>query len=143
MDLKEMVLSTLADLQNAQEAKLASEPIVSADPPTSAPTEAINATQERQETIAPKQAESKQESAIGLKEIESDSQSPKIESQDAARADDEAKFLSAVKERVLTLFEGFQSPNNRAVEAKVDLTLNFLEYLLSAIEERLDELTPK
>lgn len=52
----------------------------------------------------------------------------------------EAFFLKNMKERIHVLFEGFQSPNNANIEAKVDLTLNFLEYLLSSIETRLNEL---
>lgn len=52
----------------------------------------------------------------------------------------EAMFLENMKERIHVLFEGFQSPNNVNIEAKVDLTLNFLEYLLGAIETRLKEL---
>ncbi|GHS89501.1 hypothetical protein FACS189487_09830 [Campylobacterota bacterium] len=52
----------------------------------------------------------------------------------------EAVFLAALRERVLTLFEGFESPNNRAIGAKVDLTLNFFEYLLSVIDDRLEKL---
>lgn len=52
----------------------------------------------------------------------------------------EALFLENMKERIHVLFEGFQSPNNANIEAKVDLTLNFLEYLLSTIETRLSEL---
>jgi hypothetical protein len=53
---------------------------------------------------------------------------------------DEVKYLESVKERLLVLFEGFQSPNNAEIEAKIDLTLNFLEYLLSTIDSRLDTL---
>ncbi|MDF1881017.1 hypothetical protein JHD50_06815 [Sulfurimonas sp. MAG313] len=49
-------------------------------------------------------------------------------------------FLENMRERVHVLFEGFQSPNNANIEAKVDLTLNFLEYLLSSIETRLKEI---
>jgi len=52
----------------------------------------------------------------------------------------EALFLENMKERIHVLFEGFQSPNNANIEAKVDLTLNFLEYLLSSIETRLKEI---
>ena len=52
----------------------------------------------------------------------------------------EVLFLQNMKERIHVLFEGFQSPNNVNIEAKVDLTLNFLEYLLSTIETRLGEL---
>lgn len=52
--------------------------------------------------------------------------------------EDEARMLEGIRERLLVLFEGFQSPNNVAIEAKVDLTLNFLEYLLATIDNRLD-----
>jgi len=61
---------------------------------------------------------------------------PKSEPSD----EEERLFLERLKERLLVLFEGFQSPNNQAVEAKVDLTINFLEYLLAMIEERLQRL---
>jgi len=36
------------------------------------------------------------------------------------------------------MFEGFNSPKNQNTDAKVDLTINFLEYLLSVTDERLD-----
>ena len=52
----------------------------------------------------------------------------------------EAVFLENMRERIHVLFEGFQSPNNVNIEAKVDLTLNFLEYLLSSIETRIKEI---
>lgn len=55
----------------------------------------------------------------------------------------EEKFLESVRERLLVLFEGFQSPNNQQIEAKVDMTLNFLEYLLTTIDARLERLNEK
>jgi hypothetical protein len=51
---------------------------------------------------------------------------------------DEKQFLESIQERLLVLFEGFQAPNNTKVEAKVDLTLNFLEYLLASVENRIN-----
>ena len=51
----------------------------------------------------------------------------------------EEQFLNNLRERILVLFEGFKAPNNRNIEAKVDLTLNFLEYLLATIDERLKD----
>ncbi len=53
---------------------------------------------------------------------------------------DEQRYLESVKERLLVLFEGFQSPNNSHIEAKVDLTLNFLEYLLATIDTRIEKI---
>ena len=55
----------------------------------------------------------------------------------SASYDDERQFLDGIRERLLVLFEGFQSPNNVQIEAKVDLTLNFLEYLLATIDNRI------
>ncbi len=54
--------------------------------------------------------------------------------------DNERQFCESMRERILVLFEGFQSPNNKSIEAKVDLTLNFLEYSLAVLDERLEKL---
>lgn len=54
--------------------------------------------------------------------------------------DDQKQFFLNLRERILVLFEGFQSPNNKNIEAKVDLTLNFLEYLLATIDEHLESM---
>ncbi len=51
----------------------------------------------------------------------------------------EEQFLKNLRERILVLFEGFKSPNTQNIEAKLDMTLNFLEYLLASIDERLSE----
>ncbi|QOY53540.1 hypothetical protein HUE87_06325 [Candidatus Sulfurimonas marisnigri] len=53
---------------------------------------------------------------------------------------DEMIFLISMRERLLVLFEGFQAPNNTNIEAKVDMTLNFLEYVLITLDERVLEL---
>lgn len=60
--------------------------------------------------------------------------------QDRSWIEEEYKFLESLRERLLVLFEGFQSPNNRSVESKIDLTLNFLEYLLVILDERIAKL---
>jgi len=52
----------------------------------------------------------------------------------------EMMFLVSMRERLLVLFEGFQAPNNTNIEAKVDMTLNFLEYVLVTIDSRVEEL---
>ena len=52
----------------------------------------------------------------------------------------EEVFLLSTRERLLVLFEGFQAPNNKNIEAKIDLTLNFLEYMLASIDDRIDEI---
>lgn len=57
--------------------------------------------------------------------------------------DDEKHFCESMRERILVLFEGFQSPNNKSIEAKVDLTLNFLEYSLALLDERIEKIDNK
>ena len=48
-----------------------------------------------------------------------------------------------MRERFLVLFEGFQAPNNAALEAKIDLTLNFMEYVLSTLDNRIEQIKGK
>ena len=60
--------------------------------------------------------------------------------QHQSSSNDEEQFLSSVKERMLVLFEGFQAPNNTNIEAKVDLTLNYLEYVLASVDSRLEKI---
>jgi hypothetical protein len=74
-----------------------------------------------------------------LQELQSDMQNMQ-EAVVENRSGSEKLFLQTMQERLLVLFEGFQSPNNVQIEAKVDLTLNFLEYLLAMIENRLKEI---
>ncbi len=62
---------------------------------------------------------------------------PELTISKESSSNDEKQFLESIQERLLVLFEGFQAPNNTKVEAKVDLTLNFLEYLLASIENRI------
>lgn len=63
---------------------------------------------------------------------------PKIEQEQTLSS--EMMFLASMRERLLVLFEGFQAPNNTNIEAKVDMTLNFLEYVLVTIDSRVEEL---
>lgn len=69
---------------------------------------------------------------------------PKIEAQPEIQqeqnSNNELFFLESIRERMLVLFEGFQAPNNTNIEAKVDMTLNFLEYVLVSIDSRVGEL---
>ncbi len=52
---------------------------------------------------------------------------------------DEGVFLENVRERILVLFEGLQSCDDENINTKLDITLNFLEYLLAKIEQRLEK----
>ena len=52
---------------------------------------------------------------------------------------EEERCLNAMQERILVLFEGLQSPNNRNIEDKVDMILNFLEFTLAIIDEKKNQ----
>jgi len=63
---------------------------------------------------------------------------PVVEQEDESSSpDSELIYLNSIRERLLVLFEGFQAPNNSNIEAKVDMTLNFLEYTLATIDARV------
>ena len=47
------------------------------------------------------------------------------------------EFLLHLRERILVLFEGLQSPNIDSLDKKLDLTINFLEYTLAEIDKKL------
>jgi hypothetical protein len=65
---------------------------------------------------------------------------PEYETEDETQVDSELVYLNSIRERLLVLFEGFQAPNNANIEAKVDMTLNFLEYTLATIDLRVQTL---
>ena len=81
--------------------------------------------------------------SIDKVEVQPVGQESKEENNTCSTSEDERHFCESMRERILVLFEGFQSPNNKSIEAKVDLTLNFLEYLLAVIDERLESLDKK
>jgi len=110
MELKDVILSTLAEMEDT----------------TSSSSSSVRNTDES--------LKSEQELPIKTKDQE-------IKLNDTLKnytVDNELFFLNSVRERLLVLFEGFQAPNNSNIEAKVDLTLNFLEYLLATIDNRVE-----
>ncbi len=113
MELKELILATLEELD---------EKIVE---------DGVRA----QEML--KAQEEKVEAEI-LSRIEAEN--PEEEAKECEESDsDEIVFLEHSKERLLVLFEGLQAEETKNIEAKLDITLNFLEYYLATIEERLEE----
>ena len=112
MELKDVILSTLAEMEEVN---------------TKPPADEF----EIKETINVKE-QMKQELTKPIKQEELP-----IE-KDSTAIDSELMYLTSIKERLLVLFEGFQAPNNTNIEAKVDMTLNFLEYTLSTIETRVE-----
>ncbi len=114
MELKDVVLSTLAEMEDA-------------------------------ETIIRPNVQEIQKEEIKEQEIPK-FETPDIEveenvkEEDIDSSSDELHFLTSVRERLLVLFEGFQAPNNKEIEAKIDMTLNFLEYTLATIDKRVEKL---
>lgn len=53
----------------------------------------------------------------------------------------EAEFLSAIKERILVLFDGLNAFEKGDLNARVELNLKFMEFLLASIENRLENLS--
>ncbi len=50
---------------------------------------------------------------------------------------DEKEFLLHTKERLEVLFDGLNSDENQKVEAKLNLVINFLQFYLTQVDERL------
>ena len=57
------------------------------------------------------------------------------------KINDEKAFLNGVKERILVLFEGLNNFDKNDIEARVELSLKFIEFLLANIEKRLENLS--
>ncbi len=118
MELKDVILSTLAELEESvQQSKVVSS--------VTTPIEVMK----------PSIIEEIFESKTLYASSHTETVKPIASTKDH---EDEERLLEGVRERLLVLFEGFQSPNNVQIEAKVDLTLNFLEYLLATIDNRLE-----
>jgi len=127
MELKDVVLSVLSDIQNEEERKeLTSQ--------AEAAAKDLEAKESKAET--PAKPAVKPAPKVELKPRPA--ATPAKPKADAASRSDEEQFLRNLKERILVMFEGFNSPKNQNIDAKVDLTINFLEYLLSVTDERLD-----
>lgn len=116
MELKDVILSTLAEIEELSALPEATETVFVTKEEKPLPKEEVAFTSDRP-AVEP------------LQNV--------VETVHVVR-DDEARMLEGIRERLLVLFEGFQSPNNTQIEAKVDLTLNFFEYLLATIDNRLD-----
>ncbi|WP_456383266.1 CiaD-like domain-containing protein [Hydrogenimonas sp.] len=116
MELKDVILSTIAELgEEPREEK------------------------EERSSEFPDTEKTEESSSSSPKIGENDSVS-KNEEGEKTSLEEEREFLEHVRERIIVLFEGFQSPNNERLEAKIDLTLNFLEYLLATLDERIETL---
>ena len=138
MELKDMILSTLKELDEAvqKEEKPAPAPTTSSSilqPPLRHQQE-VTTVHHYEENVVSHESVTEEVLSFPVDE-------PKESSlEDEESGDMHQQFYRNLRERVLVLFEGFQSPNNKNIEAKVDLTLNFLEYLLATIDEQLERM---
>jgi len=111
MELKDVILSTLAEMEEV-------------------PAKPQSSKFEVREKITPE-----------IKKVEPLKIEPKEEEESVENSlESELMYLNSIKERLLVLFEGFQAPNNTNIEAKIDMTLNFLEYTLATIDTRVEML---
>jgi hypothetical protein len=58
----------------------------------------------------------------------------------ASHSEEEIAFLKQTKERLEVLFMGLKSPEIKDGEAKLELTLKYLQLLLADVESRLKEI---
>lgn len=73
--------------------------------------------------------------------IEEDGYEELIKTKDVTSKDDgeERAFLLHSKERLEVLFDGLNSDENQKVEAKLNLVINFLQFYLTQVDERLSK----
>ncbi len=51
---------------------------------------------------------------------------------------DDSLFLLQLKEKLVVLFDGLRDDEVKDLESKLEITLNFLEYTLALIEDKLE-----
>jgi hypothetical protein len=117
MELKDVILSTLAEMEDNETTKKVLN--------SSIEEKKVNVTQKKE---------------IKILKPEPSTIEPTINEPESSSTDSEIQFLNSLRERLLVLFEGFQAPNNTNIEAKVDMTLNFLEYALATIDLRAQQI---
>lgn len=136
--MKDLVLSTLSYLEK------------SAEDDNGQPVQNRPVPKKQTYTITEKKPEEKPIKPQEEKQTESQQEPPELsppvnleapEEDEENLQEDTLKFLTSLRERILVLFEGIQSPNNRNIEAKIDLILNFLEFQLSVIDNKIEKLT--
>lgn len=78
-----------------------------------------------------------------LDEIEQVEQKPKAVSktppprQSPKALQEEQQFLKDLEQKTLLLFEGLKSPQTKNLPMKLDLVVNYLQYQLYMVQERL------
>lgn len=71
------------------------------------------------------------------KNTENPSIKPKNTPSISPMTQEEANILYALREKALVLFEGLQSTDESDLSKRLDLVINYLQYQLSIIDEKL------
>ena len=112
MELRDLVLSTLEELDDRIEREDEIKEKIAA----------LEDEDRRRQQAAAQKAQEAEQSALPV-----------------VRSDDEIAFLKHTKERLQTLFEGLKSSEIKDPEAKLELTLKYLQLLLAQVDERVHE----
>lgn len=142
MELKDAILSTLAEIEDIYIEESREPKEVKETREFKEPKEPKESREPKEELKESKGTTQKIDQNIPLAEL------IKIDESDESifyTNENMDRFLLNLRERVLVLFEGLltlqqtESSDIMQVEKKLDLTINFLEYLLATIEEKLDK----
>ncbi len=130
-DLTNLILSTLGEMENDIK-KTQSSPIIKTDESQTnqlKPISEIKRTPTKQANPS-KEPQKKKLIPIVNTNISGKEINKKTQNQ----------FLEELREKMLVLFDGLQSQDLVNNEDKIDLVLNYLEYTLASIDDRLEKL---
>ncbi len=116
MELRDLVLSTLEELDD----RIARE-------------------DELKEKISALHEEDRKEEAAKQAQQQTDEEPEENKQIVIQRSDDELAFLKHTRERLQILFEGLKSSEIKDPEAKLEVTLKYLQLLLAQVDERVQE----
>lgn len=130
MELKDAILSALAEMEDVKQVQVVQTPkeeiVIKSRPLFTHKQKSDEVPQQEMKSVVVENDELMQDMITDVFKSETST--------------NEKQFLLSIRERMLVLFEGFQAPNNANIESKIDLTLNFLEYMLSMIDTRVEEI---
>lgn len=129
MELKEAILQTLAEIDTNTDSTISPEE----KPERDALLDIIATEETKKESPTNPASYERKIQKLDLKNNE------ELKQLLAKYYSEEEKFLNNLQDRILVLFEGLQSPNNRNIEEKVDMILNFLEFTLAIIDEKKNQ----
>ncbi|TLD81247.1 hypothetical protein LS70_008130 [Helicobacter sp. MIT 11-5569] len=133
MELKEAILQTLAEIDTTETESPNSIPTFDPQTPERDALLEVLPTEQNEKNINTQNPYARKIEKLDFKNTE------ELKTLLSKYYLEEEKFLNTLQERILVLFEGLQSPNNRNIESKVDMILNFLEYTLAIIDEKKNQ----